>query len=315
MNDADAMSHPLRLHVVYDGPALELNRMDVRDLAPALLAFGALLDRANEVLNQDRASIRVEVQASFKAGSFGIDFEVMQALGARMLNILAGNPVTGTLNLVALLGLANESRKGALWLIRKLKGRKLERAELLPDGKATVLIDNEQNVVELEVLQLVRDYRIRQHFEKLIAQPLERDGIETFAIADAKTKKVEVLIGQDEARYFMAPPPDEDQEEVIEYVARLQIVSLSFQDGNKWRFSDGQQSFHAAILDEKFNDRIARREAHFAKDDIIRARVRRRQYVADGKLRAEHAILEVLAHTSVPPAMQGKLELPPPAHE
>lgn len=33
-------------HLVYDGPALAENRMDVRTLAPALLAMGDLVERA-----------------------------------------------------------------------------------------------------------------------------------------------------------------------------------------------------------------------------------------------------------------------------
>lgn len=311
MDDAGDMN-PINLHIVYDGPALENHRMDVKDLAPALLALGGLVDRANEVLNQDRAKVRVEVQASFREGSFGITFEVIQSLRG-MLDFLSGNPVTGTLNLVALLGLANEGRKGALWLLRKLKGRTIERFELLQDGKAVVYVDQEQITVEREVLELVRDHKIRRHFEQLIAKPLEQEGIETFAVADPKTKKVEVLVERREAPYFIAPIGEIDMEEVDEYVARLQIVTISFQDGNKWRFSDGQQSFYATISDDVFNQRVTNREEQFGKDDIIRAKVRRRQYMVDGgKLRADYEIVEVLQHIKAAPIIQNNLPLPPP---
>lgn len=311
MEDAEDMS-PINLHIVYDGPALENHRMDVKDLAPALLALGGLVDRANEVLNQDRAKVRVEVQASFREGSFGITFEVIQSLRS-MFDFLSGNPITGTLNLVALLGLARGGGKGALWLLRKLKGRTIERFELLPDGKAVVYVDQEQHMIEKEVLELVRDHKIRRHFESLIAKPLDQDGIETFAVADPKTKKVEVLVDKSESSYFIAPIGEIDMEETDEYIARLQIVTISFQDGNKWRFSDGQQSFYATISDEIFNQRVTNREEQFGKGDIIRAKVRRRQYMADGdKLRADYEIIEVLQHLVATPMIQNNLPLPPP---
>lgn len=309
--DDDGDMNPINLHIVYDGPALENHRMDVKDLAPALLALGGLVDRANEVLNHDRAKVRVKVQASFREGSFGITFEVVQSLRG-MLDFLAGNPVTGTLNLLALLGLVASGGKGALWLLRTLKGRSIERFELLPDGKAIVFVDQEQIAVEREVLELVRDHKIRRHFEQLIAKPLEQDGIETFAVADAATKRVQVLVERREASYFIAPIGEIDMEEVDEYVARLQIVTISFQDGNKWRFSDGQQSFYAVISDELFNQRVSNREEQFGKDDIIRAKVRRRQYLADGgKLRAEYEVFEVLQHIKATPIIQPDLPLPP----
>lgn len=41
----------------YDGPALSEHGMDVGDLAPALLALGDLIKRANATVNGDAAII------------------------------------------------------------------------------------------------------------------------------------------------------------------------------------------------------------------------------------------------------------------
>jgi hypothetical protein len=57
--------------VVYDGPALAEHAMDVRDLAPALLAIAETLEEANTVLNGNRAQVRVQVHASFKTRAAG----------------------------------------------------------------------------------------------------------------------------------------------------------------------------------------------------------------------------------------------------
>jgi hypothetical protein len=42
------MNNHERFHVVYDGPALVEHRMDVRDLAPALVAIADLFSAANQ---------------------------------------------------------------------------------------------------------------------------------------------------------------------------------------------------------------------------------------------------------------------------
>lgn len=54
MND---MHDRFRFNLVYDGPALEEHRMDVRTLAPALLALGDMVERANEILNGEQVKI------------------------------------------------------------------------------------------------------------------------------------------------------------------------------------------------------------------------------------------------------------------
>ena len=57
--------------IAYDGPALQDGAMEVRDLAPALLALGQLLDAANATLNGDAAKIKLQVKAT-GTGSFEI---------------------------------------------------------------------------------------------------------------------------------------------------------------------------------------------------------------------------------------------------
>ncbi len=75
--------------------------MDVRDLAPAMLALGQLFDAANSPLNGDSARVGVHVKAT-ELGLFQITFEVLQTNGALLVSLLSGPTVTAAANLVGL---------------------------------------------------------------------------------------------------------------------------------------------------------------------------------------------------------------------
>ena len=66
------------LNIVYDGPAVADGSMNVRDLAPAMLAIGSLFEAANNVTNGQRARVNIKVRAT-SSGSFHILYEVLQA--------------------------------------------------------------------------------------------------------------------------------------------------------------------------------------------------------------------------------------------
>ena len=66
-----------KFSIAYDGPALHDGAMDVRDLAPALLAVGQLFDAANNILNSDHTKVSVNVTATGD-GSFEVFLELAQ---------------------------------------------------------------------------------------------------------------------------------------------------------------------------------------------------------------------------------------------
>ncbi|MDO0944650.1 hypothetical protein [Chromohalobacter israelensis] len=297
----------MRFHLVYDGPALEEHRMDVRALAPALLAVGDLVERSNEILNGDQAKVSVNVHASFKTGSFGIDLDTAQSLWGRVQDLMSSHPVASISTLCTLLGLsAKDAVKGVVAVVLWIRGRTITKVEPLEDGIVRLYIDNDYLDTEERVIRLVQDYKVRKALEGMIYEPLDQDGIDSVSVMPRKGAEPVMHIERNEASYFRAPPPEDVLLDDDTYVANLQVVTVAFQDGNKWRFSEGGggNAYFATVLDEGFIKRVQLNQENFAKDDIIRARVRRLQRITPQGLRADYEILEVLDHRSASPKVQ-----------
>ena len=62
--------------VSFIGPGVEDGRIDVRDLAPALMSLGRMIDAANVALNVEKRPIKVEVRA-VAVGSFVVHLDTV----------------------------------------------------------------------------------------------------------------------------------------------------------------------------------------------------------------------------------------------
>lgn len=195
------------VRITYDGPALDAHTMDVRSLAPALLAFGDLCEHAALALYGDAARVRVEVRASFRTGSFGIDLSVSQQLAQQIIHWLAGDGVTAVANaksLLEIIGITGAAAGGGLiGILRWLKGRRIKRVEADPQGLRIIAEDGEAVAVEERVLVLLQRRSVREALQRVI-EPIEREGIERVAFGDDET--ITAVIERHEAGWFHAPP-------------------------------------------------------------------------------------------------------------
>ena len=284
--------------VVFDGPALANNAMDVRDLAPALMALAETLEEANRTLNGERAQVKVQVHGTFRTGSFGIDLDVSQAFVAHALDFLANDRrIVASANLIAILGFTGGAVAGLVRLIRWLDNRKVKRIEIKEeDGIATVYVDDAQLEVEAKAVELFRSYKVRQSLERAIKLPLDHEGVET--VAFVYEEQITEIIEKRERFLFGTPVNEEAQVNEQEFGATLQLVSVPLREGYKWRVDDGNGPFTAIVLDEGFVQRTQRSEEAFAAGDILVVRMRRRQYLQGADLRTENEILEVIRHES-----------------
>lgn len=287
------MSNHEQFNVVYDGPALTEHRMDVRDLAPALVAIADLFSFANKELNGDNTEVRLEVKGSFKAGSFHSELVFIQSLANQIRDIFAGPNAAAFSNALAILGaLGIVGSGGLIGLIRKLRGNRPHRIEPTGSNVRIWVTEKESLEVEEAVYRLYRSKTVRVSLQKTLS-PLERDGITSFGIV--RGTKVELAIENDELGTFAIF--EEAGEVVSDVVGRkvLLLESVVFKDGNKWRVHDGTYPFFAALDDEEFLAKVNAGE-RFGKGDVLVVDLRQIQIIGDDGLKNEYRILKVHEH-------------------
>lgn len=293
------MSNTEIFRVKYDGPALASHEMDVKDLAPALLAMGELLEEANRILNSGRVSIVVNVRAT-ETGSVDVVLSAAQSVFQQAASLFNSDGVNAILNvkeILGIVGITGGSGAGVIALLKWLKNRPIHNVITLESGDFKLeLLDGEARVVKKTEIELFRALKIRKSLETIIRNPLQKNGVDGVSFQQGEKPGTEII--KDESGYFEAPSVSEELIDEIEIEQSLQIVNISFQDGGKWRFSDGNATFYADILDHDFIERVQKNQAAFAKDDVLRVRLKRKQAIVTGGIKTDYTVLKVLEHRS-----------------
>lgn len=253
--------------VAYDGSArLDDHSIDVRTLAPALMAFGKLLREANFEFNGKKATTKVLVVSDFEHKCFNINFELVLGWYEQIKNLLGLDEAKTAKEVLEWVGLVKPAIAGAsvaagrmtyLQFLKWRKGREVveEQTDSTPAGFISISIKGDGNKVEIspEILRLAKNPKALKATQDAFL-PLGHEGFDTMRVSGGeispaetfKPNDVEDIIascakGIEESREVFDP-------EVEETPAWLSVYSPVYdENADKWRFRLGRETIYADI--------------------------------------------------------------------
>ena len=289
--------------LTYDGPALQSHEMDVRELAPAMLAVGELFDAMNLLLNGESAEIQVKVKAH-EPGCFSVVFDIIQSWRDGAMSLLTGDYVAAALNLKELL----VGGTGLIWWIKHRSGKTPDKVEKLSGNMMRIYYGDESFDVPLQLLRLYQDLAVRHALEKVVHRPLENPGINLVEFGNREAPLQQVTEAEKEA--FKTPEVPERILVSDTREAAFSIVSLAFKDDNKWRLHDGSSPISAIIEDEEFLRKVNANLIRFAKGDVLVCEVEFSQKQGPRGLVTENIVKRVKQHIPAPRQLEIPLASP-----
>lgn len=236
--------------VRYDGPALADHRMDVADLAPALLGISNLCEVANRKFNGDQAAIKVLIATDHEHQCFQFDLNIVQTLWQQAQNILSNHEIRTAKEILEWLGLTTGTSIVGLFGLLRLRGtREIAGTKFdIKDGHDVVQIhiegDNNSIAVYPEALKLMRDADAMSDAKRVV-EPLTKEGYERIEFEIGRGNVIErISKAEAEAIYESTPlSAEEIESEPPQLItAWIQVYAPVYEPAaSRWQFRFGDR--------------------------------------------------------------------------
>lgn len=272
------MKEPITL--TYEGGPADLGELDSYEAAGHIVAFSDLVGVCARELNLERSNLRTTVTAA-KSGSFSLEFAIE-------ISGVVATLFSGPLTVPEIFSLMKDS----FGAFRALKGEKPTETKV--EGNQVRITTESGNVVYMEkpVFNVVSDDATGRAVERMIQDPLMA-GVSRVRMNAPEYGEVADIV-EGEAGSFGAIVTETPIIDSTTKIALL-IISPIFKEGKKWRFSDGQANFWAAIEDQEFLRAIDAGE-QFAKGDKLIVDLRVVQNQEGNRLVTVRTVIKVYEH-------------------
>jgi hypothetical protein len=296
-----------KVTVRYDGPALASHRMDIADIAPALLGISDLCRIANRRFNGDRAAVKVLIGTDTEHQCFQLDLHIVQSCWDAVKGVLSHDDVKSAKEILEWIGLIGGSAAGGyglFQLLKYLRGRPITSTSISHvDGRdlVQVVVNGDSNNVLLvrpEAFDLLRTEGIVANAKKVV-QPVTQEGYEKveFEVNDQIAERIEkqealsiASLKADE----MLPAESEVPQRITAWISVYSPVYDSKSIAPKWRFKFGDAHEYMDISETTIAEDAMRRGGSMA-DDAYRVELEITQIRrTTGSITTLYKILRVL---------------------
>ena len=246
-----------RVYVEYDGQGTSIknNQLDAKVLSSILKGFADLIYEATRTVNGEDAPVKVNAEAGFVKGSFGVEFIILQdlVLNVEVLKLLglAGAPIAG--------GVAST----VISVIQALRGRYADEIHVDESNGTIDVITPEGPVpASAEVIKLVNNPSVRKHLDKVLYEPLTYEGIDWVEVRPTSHADLPTVLKatKESSVYFKNPGAKKpSQSTEISTTAEVEFLTAKKEDGKQgWRAIHLGKEIRVCILDESFLAAIRR---------------------------------------------------------
>jgi len=255
--------------------------MGVYEASANMIAFSEFMVAAVKATYGDAADAKAEV-SGFERGSFATDL-VIEIAGSAATLFTALDPK----QLWTVI-------KDAFELWKLLKGQPPK--SVAHEGQHFKVTNNSGQIIQVrtESLTLVLNDKGSAAAQQFIKTGLDHEGYTAVRLQPDEKTMPAITVDRSDSGSFVpvvASIPLSDNSVRMTVI----IVAAVFQDGNKWRFSDGASTFSAAILDGDFLTKVDRGE-RFGKGDVLEVQMRVVQTRQGMKVSVERTVEKVVRH-------------------
>lgn len=282
--------------VFYDANDKELSKhtIDAETLGKSILSMTALINKADDLLNDGSKSVKVLVKAPIQKGSVGIAYTVVQLL-PHAVDVLQTIGIVGTVGAAA--------HASALSLIRQLGSKKVM--------SVTKKVGTDKTILELEdgeiecpsaVAALVTEPTIRDALISVVQAPLEGKDAPVFKIVDADDKILVKLEGEQTEEIKPLPRGTLLTKTVEEKEVNVKFTQVNFHSEKGWRMDYNQGEHSVLLTDYEFLAKVRLAEGTITSEDMFSVLLETTQTTSARGKTEKYVIKKVLRHR----VMQGK---------